>query len=180
MSGGRPRHILVVANETVVGGSLLEALGKRAAQGPIRVTVICPQNAPRAGYVVYQDERRSAAERRLRRTLDLLHEAGARVQGHPHLAAILDRALPAMDGPDWRDVLAAGDEPVLQELDSSIRETETEVFSPSRSNPAERIYLLKRAVLDLHAAIVPLAPATEKLAVAQLALIGSDMPASMA
>jgi magnesium transporter len=30
-------------------------------------------------------------------------------------------------------------------------------------------------VLDLHAAIVPLAPATEKLAVAHFALIGSDM-----
>jgi len=81
LTGGRPRHILVVANETVVGGSLLEALGRRAAQGPIRVTVICPQNAPRAGYVVYQDERRSAAERRLRRTLDLLHEAGVAARG---------------------------------------------------------------------------------------------------
>ena len=64
-----------------MGKSLLDALHKRAAQGPIRVTVICPQNAPRAGYVVYQDERRSAAERRLRRTLDLLHEAGVAARG---------------------------------------------------------------------------------------------------
>jgi hypothetical protein len=71
----------VVANETVVGKSLLDALHKRAAQGPIRVTVVSPQNAPRAGYVVYQDERRSAAERRLRRTLDLLHEAGIAARG---------------------------------------------------------------------------------------------------
>jgi hypothetical protein len=71
----------VVANETVVGRSLLDALHRRAAQGPIRVTVICPQNAPRAGYVVYEEERRSAAERRLRRTLDLLHEAGIAARG---------------------------------------------------------------------------------------------------
>lgn len=78
---GRPRHILVVANETVVGNSLLAALARRAEQGPIRVTVICPQNAPRAGYVVYQDERRSAAERRLRQTLDLLHQAGIAARG---------------------------------------------------------------------------------------------------
>ncbi|HEX2110075.1 MAG TPA: hypothetical protein VHF67_00850 [Gaiellaceae bacterium] len=77
----RPRHILVVANETVVGRTLLDAVRKRAAEGPIRVTVICPQNAPRAGFVVYQDERRSAAERRLRRTLDLLHEAGIAARG---------------------------------------------------------------------------------------------------
>jgi hypothetical protein len=77
----RPRHILVVANETVVGRTLLDAVRKRAAEGPVRVTVVCPQNAPRAGFVVYQDERRSAAERRLRRTLDLLHEAGIAARG---------------------------------------------------------------------------------------------------
>jgi hypothetical protein len=76
-----PRHILVVANETVAGRRLLDAVRKRAAEGPIRVTVVCPQNAPRMGYVVYQDERRSAAERRLRRTLDLLHEAGIAARG---------------------------------------------------------------------------------------------------
>jgi hypothetical protein len=76
-----PRHVLVLANETVAGRSLLDALRTRAAAGPIRVTVISPQNAPRAGYVVYQDERRSAAERRLRRTLDLLHEAGIAARG---------------------------------------------------------------------------------------------------
>ena len=64
-----------------MGKSLLDALHQRAAQGPIRVTVICPQNAPRAGYVVYEEERRSAAERRLRRTLDLLHEAGIAARG---------------------------------------------------------------------------------------------------
>jgi hypothetical protein len=76
-----PRHILVVANETVVGRSLIDAVRERAARGPIRVTVVCPQNAPRAGFLVYQDERRSAAERRLRRTLDLLHEAGIAARG---------------------------------------------------------------------------------------------------
>jgi len=75
------RHILVVANETVAGRSLLDAVRTRAAQGPIRVTVISPQNAPRAGYVVYADERRSVAERRLRGTLDLLHEAGIAARG---------------------------------------------------------------------------------------------------
>jgi hypothetical protein len=75
------RHILVVANETVAGRTLLDAVRARAASGPIRVTVVCPQNAPRSGYVVYEDERRSAAERRLRRTLDRLHEAGIAARG---------------------------------------------------------------------------------------------------
>jgi hypothetical protein len=75
------RHILVLANETVAGKGLIDAVAKRAAEGPIRVTVVCPQNAPRAGYVVYEDERRSAAERRLRATLDLFHEAGIAARG---------------------------------------------------------------------------------------------------
>jgi hypothetical protein len=76
-----PRHILVVANETVAGKSLIDALRSRAEEGPIRVTVISPQNEPRAGFVVYADSRRSSAERRLRRTLDLLHEAGIAARG---------------------------------------------------------------------------------------------------
>ncbi len=75
------RHVLVVANETVAGRALLDELGKRAEDGPIRVTVVCPQNAPRAGFVVYESSRRSAAERRLRRTLDVLHEAGIAARG---------------------------------------------------------------------------------------------------
>ena len=81
-SAEAPRHILVLANETVAGRSLLDALRKRAASGAIRVTVICPQNAPRMSRsVVYEEERRSAAERRLRRTLDALHEAGIAARG---------------------------------------------------------------------------------------------------
>jgi hypothetical protein len=80
-AASRPRHVLVLANETVAGRTLLEAIEERAAAGPIRVTVISPQNDPRAGYVVYEDSRRSSAERRLRRTLDLLHEAGIAARG---------------------------------------------------------------------------------------------------
>jgi hypothetical protein len=77
----RPRHLLVLANETVAGRTLLDAIEERAAAGPIRVTVISPQNDPRAGYVVYEDSRRSSADRRLRQTLDLLHEAGIAARG---------------------------------------------------------------------------------------------------
>jgi hypothetical protein len=77
----RPHHVLVVANETVAGKTLLDAVRARAAGGQLRVTVVSPQNDPRAGYVVYEESRRSSAERRLRRTLDLLHEAGIAARG---------------------------------------------------------------------------------------------------
>lgn len=73
--------MLVLANETVAGRSLLDALRERAAHGPIRVTVICPQNEPRTGFVVYEGSRASAADRRLRRTLELLHAAGIAARG---------------------------------------------------------------------------------------------------
>jgi hypothetical protein len=78
---GGPRHVLVLANETVAGKTLIDALKSRGSPGQVRVTVISPQNDSRAGFVVYETSRRSAAERRLRRTLDLLHEAGIAARG---------------------------------------------------------------------------------------------------
>lgn len=66
------RHVLVVANETVTGQSLIAALRRRAQAGPVRITVVCPINQPRTGYVVYEDTRRAAAGRRLDRTLAAL------------------------------------------------------------------------------------------------------------
>ena len=81
MSEAEPREILAVANETVAGRSLLEALQREAAEGPIRVTVLCPINHPREGYVVYEDTRRAAAGRRLDKTLEMLREAGIPAHG---------------------------------------------------------------------------------------------------
>ncbi len=75
------RHVLVIANETVAGKSLIDALKRRTEQGPLRVTVITPVNQPREGYVVYEDTRRAAAGRRLERTLEALREAGIHASG---------------------------------------------------------------------------------------------------
>ena len=75
-------HVLVVANETVAGHALTEALKRRAAAGDLRVSVVCPVNAPREGYVVYEDTRRAAARRRLDRTLATLQESGIAADGY--------------------------------------------------------------------------------------------------
>jgi hypothetical protein len=75
------RHVLVLANETVGGVALMEALQRRAMEGPVRVTVIAPVNRPRQGYVVYEDTRRAAAGRRLDRTLARLREGGIAAHG---------------------------------------------------------------------------------------------------
>jgi hypothetical protein len=74
-------HILVVANETVTGPSLIEALKRRAADGADLVTVLAPVSHPHAGYVVYEDTRRAAAGRRLDRTLSALRGAGVTAHG---------------------------------------------------------------------------------------------------
>jgi phosphopantetheine adenylyltransferase len=75
------RHVLVVANETVAGRSLIEAIERRRKDGPVRVTVITPVNQPREGYVVYEDTRRAAAGRRLEHTLKALRAAGIPASG---------------------------------------------------------------------------------------------------
>jgi phosphopantetheine adenylyltransferase len=75
-------HILVIANETVAGRGLIEALERRKEEGPLQVTVIAPVNQPREGYVVYEDTRRASAGRRLDRTLEALREDGIAASGH--------------------------------------------------------------------------------------------------
>ena len=85
MAAAPERHVLVVANETVAGRSLIEAIERRRKDGPVRVTVITPVNQPREGYVVYEDTRRASAGRRLEKVLKTLREAGlaGRLHGQP-------------------------------------------------------------------------------------------------
>jgi hypothetical protein len=75
------RHILVVANETVVSKRLVEEIEGRAKDGPVQVTVVAPVNQPRQGYVVYYDTRKAAARRRLDKTLELLRAEGIPASG---------------------------------------------------------------------------------------------------
>jgi hypothetical protein len=70
-----PTSVLVLANETLAGTELVDAVRRRAEAGPIRALVIAPVSQPREGYVVYRDSRRAAAGRRLDRTLTALREA---------------------------------------------------------------------------------------------------------
>jgi hypothetical protein len=74
-------NVLVVANETVGGQRLLDAIKQRAGRGPIQCTVICPQNNPRAGLVRYEESSRTAAQIRLDYTLARLRELGIEATG---------------------------------------------------------------------------------------------------
>jgi hypothetical protein len=85
-----PAVVLVVANETLAGRELIEAVERRAAEGPIRVVAVAPVNDPVAGYVVYEDTRRAAAGRRLDRTLAALRGAGIPAHGSVYGGGPLD------------------------------------------------------------------------------------------
>ena len=76
-----PKAVLVVANETLAAVELVEAVRRRAAEGPIRAVVVAPVNDPRAGYVVYQNSRRASAGRRLDRMVAELRAAGIPAHG---------------------------------------------------------------------------------------------------
>jgi magnesium transporter len=59
-------------------------------------------------------------------------------------------------------------QPVVDGLDEDIKEVETEVFSHAGSNPSERIYLLKREVIEFHQSTAPLQEPLERLVNSQV------------
>jgi magnesium transporter len=65
--------------------------------------------------------------------------------------------------------------PVIDGLDKDIQEVEREVFSEAGSNPAERIYMLKREVIEFHQSTAPLVEPLDRLARRPFALLHQDM-----
>jgi predicted deacetylase len=98
------KHVLVIANETVAGQSLIQALERRSGEDELLVTVICPVNQPREGYVVYEDTRRASAGRRLDKTLETLRSEGIKASGFvvdaDPVAAVRDALIQLEPRPD--------------------------------------------------------------------------------
>ena len=65
--------------------------------------------------------------------------------------------------------------PVIDGLDDDIHEVEGTVFSPGRENPAARIYMLSREVIEFHRATAPLVEPLDRLAGGRLELVHEDM-----
>jgi magnesium transporter len=66
--------------------------------------------------------------------------------------------------------------PVIDGLDQDIKEVEKEVFSEAGSNPAERIYMLKREVIEFHQSTAPLTEPLDRLVRGQVPLLHQEMP----
>ena len=65
--------------------------------------------------------------------------------------------------------------PAIAGIENDISEVEYEVFSDSGTNPVERIYKLKREVLELHGATVPLVEPLDDLTRRSFALVPDDL-----
>ena len=74
------KTILVVANETLGGRELLEAVRERAAED-VRFVLCVPQNKPRAGLVIYDDAVFDAAQVRVDLALEVIRDMGIRAIG---------------------------------------------------------------------------------------------------
>ena len=87
------KTVLVVANETLGGRSLIAAIRERAAKGDVRFVLVVPQNRPRAGLVVYDDSVFDAAQTRVDLALEAARAEGIEAIGEvgdqdPYSAAI--------------------------------------------------------------------------------------------
>jgi magnesium transporter len=66
-------------------------------------------------------------------------------------------------------------QPVVNGLDDDIQEVEAQVFSHQGHNPAERIYLLKREVIEFHQATAPLTEPLDRLVNSQVAGLHGEL-----
>lgn len=100
-----------------------------------------------------------------------LTDVRKRVEAHPDLF----RLGPSAIAYAVVDKVVDDYSPVIAGIDKDIREVEIEVFSEEDSDAAERIYKLKREVLELDGAVVPLAEPLERLANAYYHFVPSDL-----
>jgi GABA permease len=118
------RRILVVANETVGGPELLAEVRARSEGVAEKVLVVCPAlNSPLRHWVSDEDEARAAAQERLDRSLQSMHEAGIDARGE------------------------IGDGDPLQAIEDALR-----TFAPDElivsTHPEGRSHWLERGVVD--------------------------------
>src|SRR5215203_2620926 len=74
-------EILVLANETIGGKNLLDAVRERAAEGGARFHVVVPQTRPRHGNVIYDEAVRDSAQVRVDLALAFMREEGIEGRG---------------------------------------------------------------------------------------------------
>ena len=75
------REVLVIANRTLGGAKLLDAVRERAKEGAVRFRLVVPQSKPSAGYVIYDEAVRDAAQVRVDLALESVAKEGLEASG---------------------------------------------------------------------------------------------------
>jgi hypothetical protein len=75
------KEVLVVANRTLGGAKLLEAVRARVAEGETRFRLVVPQSDPSAGLVIYDEAVRESAQARVDLALELVTAEGIDASG---------------------------------------------------------------------------------------------------
>jgi hypothetical protein len=75
------KEVLVVANRTLGGAKLLEAVRTRAAAGDVRFRLVVPQSKPSAGLVIYDEAVRESAQVRVDLALSAVSVEGIEATG---------------------------------------------------------------------------------------------------
>jgi hypothetical protein len=75
------KEVLVVANRTLGGAKLLEAVRARAASGDTRFRLVVPQSKPSAGLVIYDEAVRESAQVRVDLALSAVASEGIEATG---------------------------------------------------------------------------------------------------
>src|ERR1700733_7135611 len=75
------KEVLVIANRTLGGAKLLEAVRERAASGDVRFRLVVPQTKPSAGLVVYDEAVRESAQVRVDLALSAVAAEGIEATG---------------------------------------------------------------------------------------------------
>jgi hypothetical protein len=75
------KEVLVVANRTLGGAKLLDAVRARANDGAVRFRLVVPQSQPSAGYVIYDEAVRESAQVRVDLALEAVAREGMEATG---------------------------------------------------------------------------------------------------
>ena len=117
-------RILVVANETVGGGSLLGELKQRSEGRDVRVLVVCPAlNSPLRRWASDEDDARTKAQARLDASLAGMRAAGVQAEGE------------------------VGDGDPIQAIEDALRTFQPDELIIS-THPEGRSHWLERGVVD--------------------------------
>src|SRR5919205_1046105 len=90
------KDVLVLANETIGGKPLLDAVRRRAEEGDVRFHVVVPQTRPRHGNVIYDEAVRDGAQVRVDLALAFMADEGIEGTGEVGDADPYNAALDAI------------------------------------------------------------------------------------